>query len=139
MKVAVTFTKKVPTPEEYSSQGYHLTIETEPPREVAQDREKLRGYVEQMFAECRARVDDQVARGRPARAEARPAPVRNTTRRPPGTVRRAFRLSPLAVPQPEPWLARPRAADAARHLEIINAEPAHPPAAAARLHRSGRL
>jgi glucokinase len=34
MKIAVTFTKKAPGPEEYSSQGYHLTIESEPPAEA---------------------------------------------------------------------------------------------------------
>lgn len=85
MKVAVTFTKKSPGPEEYSSQGYHLTIETEPPAEIAQDREKLRLYVEELFAETKARVEDQVAASRPnpVRDERRPL-VTTTSRQAPG-------------------------------------------------------
>ena len=43
MKIATTFHKKVPVPGiDYASQGYHCTIEVEPPPDVQKDREKLR-------------------------------------------------------------------------------------------------
>ena len=101
MKIACTFTKKSPGPEEYSSQGFHLTIESEPPAEIAQDREKLRLYVEELFAECRARVDDQVAAARPSPVSEEPRrTVGALSRRAPG--RTALRATTRREPAPAP-------------------------------------
>ncbi len=62
MKITANFHKKVPVPGiEYGSQGYSCEIEIEPPPEVQQDKGKLRGYVERLFDECRARVEDQLS------------------------------------------------------------------------------
>lgn len=62
MKVIANYHKKQPVAGvEYASEGYHLTLEVDPPQEVQQDREKLRGYVERLFDECRARVEDQLS------------------------------------------------------------------------------
>jgi hypothetical protein len=91
MKVSVSFSKKVPGTAEYSSDHFSLSIEAEPPAEVQQDRERLRKYTEELFAECKARVEDQVvAAGEREPASAQPesssrsAPVAH----PPRAVRR---------------------------------------------------
>ncbi len=61
MKVSATFHKKVPVPGiEYASQGFHCTLEAEPPPEIKGDREKLRRYVQSLFQECRDRVEQQL-------------------------------------------------------------------------------
>lgn len=76
MKISANFHKKIPVPGiEYGSQGYSCEIEIEPPPEVQQDRDKLRTYVERLFAECRSRVEDQLARI-PSRSEERSPPPR---------------------------------------------------------------
>ena len=70
MKVATTFHKKVPVPGvDYASQGFHLTIEAEPPPEVQQDRERLRSYVSRLFDECRARVEHELEQATGTRSE----------------------------------------------------------------------
>ena len=71
MKIQVNYARKAGR-ENYGSENFSLAIETEPPAEVAQDREKLRLYVEQLFDECKARVEDQVV----AAGEREPAPAR---------------------------------------------------------------
>ena len=62
MKITTTFHKKVPGPEEFSSLGYHIALEAEPPLEIQQDRELLADYARRLFAECRQRVEDELAR-----------------------------------------------------------------------------
>lgn len=102
MKISTTFTTKNPGRSEYSSEGFHLSIESEPPPEVAQDREKLRAYIEALFTEVRARVEDQVASTverepapEPPTREAsscsprRPSPVRGVVGRLPRSTQRA--------------------------------------------------
>lgn len=61
MKVCATFHKKVPVQGmSYASQGFQLTMEAEVPQKVGQDASKLRAYVHRLFAECRARVEDEL-------------------------------------------------------------------------------
>ena len=62
MIISANYHKKQPVEGvEYASEGYHLTIEIEPPAEVQDDRDKLRSYVERLFSECRARVEAELA------------------------------------------------------------------------------
>jgi hypothetical protein len=61
MKIITTFGKKVPGPEEYSSLGYHLTIEATPDEIITKDRQRLAEYTRRLFAECRSRVEDEIA------------------------------------------------------------------------------
>jgi hypothetical protein len=89
VKIQVNYARKAGR-ENYGSENFSLAIETEPPAEVAQDREKLRLYVEQLFDECKARVEDQViAAGErepvsgPPEASSRRAPVPHAPTRPP--------------------------------------------------------
>lgn len=64
MKVTANYHKKQPVAGvEYASEGYHLTLEVEPPPEIQRDRDKLRRYVETLFAECRTRVEEQLDHG----------------------------------------------------------------------------
>ena len=72
MKVSVMFQKKVSGSEPYSSEGYHVALETEPPPEVSSDREKLANYVMALAAEARARVEEALQNGRVEQQEREP-------------------------------------------------------------------
>ena len=61
MKVSAHYSAKRPSTEEYSSDGWSLTLEAEPPHEIQQDRDKLRRYVQALFQECRERVEEELA------------------------------------------------------------------------------
>jgi hypothetical protein len=74
VKINVNYARKAGR-ENYGSENFSLAIETEPPPEIAQDREKLRGYVEALFDEVKARVEDQIV----AAGEREPAPERSAT------------------------------------------------------------
>lgn len=74
--------------ENCGSDNDSVAIETEPPPEVAQDREKLRGYVEALFAEGKALVEDQIV----AAGEREAAPERSVSRAAPAA---APRRSPV--------------------------------------------
>lgn len=72
MKVSVMFQKKRSGSEPYSSEGYHVALETEPPPEVAGDREKLANYVMALAAEAKARVEEALANIRVEQQEREP-------------------------------------------------------------------
>jgi hypothetical protein len=72
MKVSVLFQKKVSGSEPYSSEGYHVALETEPPPEIASDRQRLATYVMALAAEARARVEEALANGRVEQQEREP-------------------------------------------------------------------
>lgn len=75
MKVSVMFQKKVSGSEPYSSEGYHVVLETEPPPEVAGDREKLASYLMALAAEANARVEEALSIGRVEQQEREPVEV----------------------------------------------------------------
>jgi hypothetical protein len=79
VKVSVLFQKKVSGSEPYSSEGYHVALETEPPPEVAGDRERLSNYVMALAAEARARVEEALERDRVERQEREPETPAPTT------------------------------------------------------------
>ena len=94
MKITTTFHKKVPGAEEYSSLGYHLTIEATPDAGIAQDRDRLAEYTRRLFAECRERVEAEISRSRSTNASERPeapAPVQTSRGRPARVEARAGR------------------------------------------------
>ncbi len=108
MRISVQFQRKVRGQEEFTSNSFHVGIESEPPAEVAQDRSKLKAYVEELFRECRARVDDQVGQASPKaapapRAEERTPRAAPTGRRPPPA--RASRAAPSTNGNGESGLA----------------------------------
>lgn len=124
------FQKKVSGDQPYSSEGYHVSLETEPPPEVAGDREKLANYVMALAAEARARVDEALANGRierqerePAveRAESRPAPSPSPSRRAPGRViRNGAPQNGRASPRGDDGLASPKQVNFLRSLGAQN-------------------
>ena len=61
MKLTTSYTKKVPTEEEYSSVGVGATIEVEVPDETARDTDTLRSYLAELYSEARAAVEQQLA------------------------------------------------------------------------------
>ena len=76
MRISVQFQKKVKGDEEYSSLSYNVGFETEPPPEIAQDRERLKQYARELFAEAKARVEEQIEQHRASgAAETRAEPV----------------------------------------------------------------
>jgi hypothetical protein len=70
MRITVQHALKIPAEEEYSSRQHSIAIELEPPPEVAQDKEKLRVYIDSMTAEVRQRVEQALGRPRPERQPA---------------------------------------------------------------------
>lgn len=75
MKLTATYHRKqaiegVP----FSSHGFHLAIEAEPPPEIREDRQKLAEYARRLFAECRSRVEAELSgTGDPPAPRARPS------------------------------------------------------------------
>ena len=61
VKICAHYAAKVPGSQEYSSHGWSLTIEAEPPSDIREDRDKLAEYSRRLFAEVRARVEDEIA------------------------------------------------------------------------------
>lgn len=111
MKVSVMFQKKVSGSEPYSSEGYHVALESEPPAEVSSDREKLANYVMALAAEARARVEEALQSGRIEQQEREPvepapaairtprgAPNGNGHHRPPSNGRAAPRVAQRVRP-----------------------------------------
>jgi hypothetical protein len=85
VKVHVNFARKVGR-DNYGSENFSVAIESEPPDEVAHDREKLRGYVEELFIECKARVEDQIVlAGEREPVQPQPVAAENGSRRPPAS------------------------------------------------------
>lgn len=72
MKLTAHYAAKVPGSQEYSSHGWSLTLEAEPPAEIQQDRDRLAEYARRLFAECRARVEDEIAQERREGPQGRP-------------------------------------------------------------------
>ncbi len=84
MRISVQFQKKVKGAEEYSSLCYNVGIESEPPAEVSQDRDRLKQYTRELFAEAKARVEEQVEQQRhPAPAQEGDASASPDSRRVP--------------------------------------------------------
>jgi hypothetical protein len=79
MRITVQYGEKVPGDEEFSSKQHSVAIDLEPPPEVAQDKEKLRAYVESMTAEVKARVQSALRKAaEPPRRATERAPSRAT-------------------------------------------------------------
>ena len=55
MKLAITHTKKVPGPEDYSSEGFGATIEVEVPDDQAQDASSVQGWLKELAEQCAPR------------------------------------------------------------------------------------
>ncbi|MCC7138124.1 MAG: hypothetical protein IT460_06795 [Planctomycetes bacterium] len=80
MKINVNYARRAGR-ESHGSENLSLAIETEPPPEVAQDREKLRAHVEHLFEEAKTRVEVDVGAVPPVRVLLAAA---HRTRRNPG-------------------------------------------------------
>jgi len=99
LKVNVNYARKLGL-SNYGSENFSLAIETEPPPEVAQDKDRLRAYVEALFGEVKARVEDQVVAAgerEPVQQAAPETSVSDSRRAPPpprGNVRPLRRPSP---------------------------------------------
>ena len=128
MKVHVNYARKAGR-ENYGSENFSLALETEPPPDVASDREKLRGYIEALFAECKARVEDQVVEAgerepAPERTQSRAAPVPVPRRAPPRVVRGGVppggRSAPHSTPHADDGLASPKQVNYLRSLGSQN-------------------
>lgn len=130
MKVSVMFQKKVSGSEPYSSEGYHVSLETEPPPDVAGDRAKLAQYVMALAAEAKARVEEALTNGRverqeretaPPRMEPGPAPSASPSRRAPGRViRNGTPQNGRAAPRGDDGLASPKQVNFLRSLGSQN-------------------
>jgi len=64
IKLQVTYTKKVPGPEQYSSQGYHVGIETEVSDDAVKDPQGMRERLASMFQEARRSIEEEIANDR---------------------------------------------------------------------------
>jgi hypothetical protein len=108
MKVHCVYGRKVGR-EGYGSETFSVSIESEPPAEVAQDRERLRKYMEEVFADAKARVEDQVVLAG-EREPSGPGTASPSSRRPPvgATVR------PIRRPVPQRPLSRGPSANGAK-------------------------
>ena len=60
IRISAGYSKKVPGEEEYSSNGYHLTIEAEVPDMLVTDPENLRKKISDIFREARENVEHQM-------------------------------------------------------------------------------
>jgi len=60
MKLAITHTKKVPGQEDYSSEGFGATIEVELPDDQAQDAASVQGYLQELYEQAKAAVEEQL-------------------------------------------------------------------------------
>ena len=126
MRINVQFQKKVSGSEPYSSEGYHVSLETEPPPDVAGDREKLANYVMALAAEAKARLEEALANGRVERLErerepepsaARSAPSESPSRRAPGRmIRSGVPQNGRAAPRGDDGLASPKQVNFLRSL-----------------------
>src|SRR5262245_31981149 len=81
-KVSVMFMRKESGSEPYSSEGYHVALETEPPPEVASDRQRLANYIMALASEARARVEEALASGRVEQQEREHATAQRPTTAP---------------------------------------------------------
>ena len=59
IRICTSYSTKVPGEQEYSSNGYHLTIEAELPDALITDAEKLRDKIAGMFEEAKRNVEAQ--------------------------------------------------------------------------------
>jgi len=60
IKISAGYAMKTPGKEEYSSNGYHLTIEAELPDVLVTDPENLRKKISDIFKEAKENVEHQV-------------------------------------------------------------------------------
>ena len=99
MRVNVNYARKLGM-SNYGSENFSLAIETDAPPEVAQDKDRLRAYVQALFDEVKARVEDQVV----AAGEREPAPERTASEAPDTSSRRAppprGNVRPMRRPSP---------------------------------------
>ena len=63
IRISAGYSMKVPGEKEYSSNGYHLTIEAELPDVLVNDPEQLRNKISGIFNEARDNVEAQVGNG----------------------------------------------------------------------------
>jgi len=61
LKLTASYSKKVPGAEQYSSEGYHVSIEAECPQSLLEDPASLQDQVQSLFAEARSQVDQQIS------------------------------------------------------------------------------
>ena len=73
MKLAITHTKKVPGPEDYSSEGFGATIEVEVPEEQARDAASVQGWLKELYDQAKTAVEEQI-RSVPRRNGKSPSP-----------------------------------------------------------------
>ena len=64
IRICTSYSTKVPGEQEYSSNGYHLTIEAELPDALIANAEKLRAKIAGMFEEAKRNVEFQ-SNGKP--------------------------------------------------------------------------
>ena len=63
IRISAGFSKKVPGEEEYSSNGYHLTIEAEVPDVLMNKPDELKSRISRIFDEARENVEEQLNNG----------------------------------------------------------------------------
>jgi len=63
IKISAGYSKKVPGEEEYSSNGFHLTIEAEVPDLLMNKPDELKSRISRIFDEARENVEDQLNNG----------------------------------------------------------------------------
>lgn len=60
LKITASYSKKVPGTEEYSSEGYLVSIEAECPNNLLEDPRGLQQQMDSLFVEARQQVDQQL-------------------------------------------------------------------------------
>ncbi len=63
IKISAGYSKKVPGEEEYSSNGYHLTIEAEVPDVLMNKPDELKSRISRIFDEAKENVEEQLTNG----------------------------------------------------------------------------
>lgn len=61
LKISASYSKKVPGAEQYSSEGYMVSIEAECPNNLLEDPRGLQQQMDSLFAEARSQVDQQIS------------------------------------------------------------------------------
>ncbi len=63
LKISASYSKKVPGAEQYSSEGYHVSIEAEVSQSLLGDPQALQSHIQELFQEVRTSVEQELGGG----------------------------------------------------------------------------
>lgn len=63
LKISASYSKKVPGVEQYSSEGYYVSIEAEVPQSLLGDPQALQSHIQELFQEVRTSVEQELGGG----------------------------------------------------------------------------